>query len=97
MTIAQLRAPPELRGRVMSAVLVLLGVLYPIASIVQGAIADQIGLRATTAGAALLLAVGLAAIRLLAPDYDRHLDDAGDVAAAPAHAGTVAAPQGGSE
>ena len=40
----------------MSALMVLLGVLYPIGSILQGWIADDIGLRATTAGAAVLLA-----------------------------------------
>jgi MFS family permease len=46
-TIAQLRAPNELRGRVMSALMVLLGVLYPLGSVTQGWIADGIGLRAT--------------------------------------------------
>lgn len=54
-TVAQLRAPPELRGRVVSVLMMLIGALYPIGSIVQGAIADEIGLRATTAGAAVLL------------------------------------------
>ncbi len=44
-TIAQLRAPDELRGRVMSALMVLLGVLYPLGSIIQGNLADEIGLR----------------------------------------------------
>ena len=98
MTIAQLRAPTELRGRVMSAVMVLLGVLYPLASIAQGTIADEIGLRATTAGAAALLALGLVSFRILWPDYDRHLD--GDVApteptARATPADTVPAPSGG--
>jgi MFS family permease len=74
-TIAQLRAPPELRGRVMSALMVLLGTLYPIGSIVQGAIADQTSLRITTGVAAALLGLWLVAIRLLHPGYDRHLDD----------------------
>ena len=62
MTIAQLRAPAELRGRVMSALMVLLGLLYPLGSIAQGAIADEIGLRATTAGAAVVLAVAFFAL-----------------------------------
>jgi MFS family permease len=74
-TIAQLRAPPELRGRVMSALMVLLGTLYPIGSILQGAIADQTSLRVTTGVAAALLGLWLVAIRLLHPGYDRHLDD----------------------
>ena len=58
MTIAQLRAPAELRGRVMSTLMVLLGTLYPLGAILQGAIADEIGLRATTAGAAALTTLG---------------------------------------
>jgi MFS family permease len=74
-TIAQLRAPPELRGRVMSALMVLLGTLYPIGSILQGAIADRTSLRVTTGAAAALLGLWLVAIRLFHPGYDRHLDD----------------------
>ena len=46
-TIAQLRAPAALRGRVVSVLMMLIGALYPIGSIAQGAIADEIGLRAT--------------------------------------------------
>jgi MFS family permease len=88
MTIAQLRAPNELRGRVMSALMVLLGVLYPIGSIVQGGIADGIGLRATTALAAAILAIGLLAIRTLRPGFDAELRDP------PTATPTSGAPQG---
>ncbi|HEU5301813.1 MAG TPA: MFS transporter [Acidimicrobiia bacterium] len=75
MTIAQLRAPNELRGRVMSAIMVLLGTLYPIGSVLQGAIADEIGLRATTVGAALILAGAFFAIRVFRPGFDHALGD----------------------
>jgi len=75
MTIAQLRAPNELRGRVMSALMVLLGVLYPIGSILQGWIADGIGMRAVTAGAAVLLALALLALRMLRPGFDSEARD----------------------
>ena len=75
MTIAQLRAPTELRGRVMSAILVLLGTLYPLGSVLQGAIADEIGLRATTVGAAVILAGAFFAIRILRPGFDHALGD----------------------
>jgi Transmembrane secretion effector len=75
MTVAQLRAPNELRGRVMSALMVLLGVLYPVGSVVQGWIADGVGLRATTAGAAVLLGGALLAIKLLRPGFDAELRD----------------------
>jgi MFS family permease len=74
-TIAQLRAPPELRGRVMSALMVLLGTMYPLGSIAQGALADEIGLRATTAGAAALLAIAFIDVRVLRPTFDRDLGD----------------------
>jgi MFS family permease len=74
-TIAQLRAPNELRGRVMSALMVLLGVLYPLGSVTQGWIADGIGLRATTAGAAVLLGLALLAIKVLRPGFDAEARD----------------------
>jgi MFS family permease len=66
-TIAQLVAPPELRGRVVSVLMMLLGALYPIGAIAQGAIADQIGLRATTAGAAVLLGLAFGLRMVLRP------------------------------
>src|SRR3954452_232861 len=74
-TIAQLRAPAALRGRVVSVLMMLIGALYPIGSVVQGAVADEIGLRATTAGAAILLGVLLLAWRLFRPDLADALTD----------------------
>ena len=73
-TIAQLRAPAELRGRVLSALMVLLGLLYPIGSVLQGAIADEVGLRVTTAAAAVLLAGSFAMIRVGRPGFDHDLN-----------------------
>jgi MFS family permease len=74
-TIAQLRAPAALRGRVLAALMVLLGLLYPIGSVVQGAVADEVGLRATTAGAAVLLAAAMLVVRRARPGFDRDLAD----------------------
>jgi predicted MFS family arabinose efflux permease len=74
-TVAQLRSPPELRGRVMSVNMMILGTLYPIGSVAQGAIADAVGLRATTAVAAVILGVTVLLVRTLRPGFDRHLDD----------------------
>ena len=85
-TIAQLRAPAALRGRVVSVLMMLIGALYPIGSVVQGAIADEIGLRATTAGAAVLLGALLLAWRLLRP---RAADALGDTVVAAADPGAV--------
>ncbi len=82
-TIAQLRAPAALRGRVVSVLMMLIGALYPIGSVVQGAIADEIGLRATTAGAAVLLGLLLLAWRMLRPDAADALGDTVMTAADP--------------
>jgi hypothetical protein len=56
----QLWAPAELRGRILSLYLVALGSVYPIGGLVQGWIADSIGLPRTTtlfAGGMLALLV----------------------------------------
>jgi MFS family permease len=66
-TVVQLRAPAEARGRVLSLYLVALGVSYPIGSLVQGPLADSVGLAWTTAGAAALLAISLGLVRVLRP------------------------------
>jgi len=68
-------APAELRGRVLSLLMVLLGTLYPLGSVLQGAIADRVGLRVTTAGAAVLMAAALLLVRMLRPDLANALDE----------------------
>ena len=82
-TVAQLRAPAVLRGRVVSVLMMLIGALYPIGSVVQGAIADEVGLRATTAGAAILLALLLLVWRLLRPQAADALGDRVTIPVAP--------------
>src|SRR5262249_20003331 len=62
-TVAQLRAPANIRGRVLAVNTVILGALYPLGAVVQGKIADSIGLRETTFGAAALMAVWLVLVR----------------------------------
>jgi MFS family permease len=74
-TIAQLRSPAHLRGRVLSVLMVLLGTLYPLGSVMQGAIADRVGLRATTAGAGVVMAAALLLVRLARPSVAQALDD----------------------
>jgi MFS family permease len=75
MTITQLRAPGALRGRVMATGMLILGTLYPLGSIAQGAVADQVGLRVTTAGGAVVLAALLVALRVFRPGFDDVLRD----------------------
>ncbi len=76
-TVAQLQAPAALRGRAVSVLMMLIGALYPVGSIVQGAIADEIGLRATTVGAAVILGASLVLWRLLRPTAAAALDEVG--------------------
>jgi MFS family permease len=63
-TAVQLYAPPAYRGRVISFFQVALGVSYPVGALLQGPLADAVGIGWTTAGSALLLTlVGLFAWR----------------------------------
>jgi MFS family permease len=75
-TVAQMRAPNEMRGRVMSMNMLVLGTLYPIGAIGQGWIADSVGLRTTTFVAAVTLAVIVLGIRVLRPRFDREMGPA---------------------
>jgi hypothetical protein len=68
-SIAQLRAPTALRGRVMSVLNVLLGALYPVGSVLQGWLSDRVGQRATQAGAAVAMLGVLAVLRVTRPHY----------------------------
>ncbi len=62
-TIAQLRVTSEIRGRVLSVFTVILGSLYPLGAIVQGKIADHVGLRWTTFGSAVLMLIAIVVTR----------------------------------
>jgi MFS family permease len=54
-TNVQLQVDEHLRGRVMAIYVMAFTAAYPIGSLIQGAVADQIGVQATTAVAAVLL------------------------------------------
>lgn len=75
-TTVQLRAPTEFRGRILGIYLVALGVAYPLGSLVQGPIADHLGLPLTTAAAAVVLLVALTLIRFARPSVLRELSAA---------------------
>lgn len=74
-TISQLRAPQHLRGRVLAVNNVILGSLYPLGSVLQGRIADSIGLRATTAGAGIVMAGALLLVRVARPGVTRAIEE----------------------
>jgi MFS family permease len=73
-TIAQLRAPASIRGRVLSVNTMILGALYPLGAVLQGKIADGIGLRLTTFGAGAIMAAVLMGGRLFRPGITAALD-----------------------
>jgi MFS family permease len=74
-TVAQLRAPAELRARVLSFYFLALGVIYPLGTLIQGPIADHIGLGAMTAISGVLLLALVALIRVVRPERIAALDD----------------------
>ena len=56
MTVVQLRAPDNLRARILSLYMVSLGVVYPIGAVIQGKLGDEFGLRGVVIVAAALFA-----------------------------------------
>jgi MFS family permease len=82
-SIAQLRSPADIRGRVVSVFIVILGALYPLGAVIQGQIADHIGLRATTFGAAAVMAGVLLVVRLTRPGITRAIDEPVAIGSAP--------------
>jgi MFS family permease len=66
-TVVQLFAPSAYRGRVLGIYAVALGVAYPVGALIQGPVADAIGVGWTTTGTALLLALVLTVTALTRP------------------------------
>jgi hypothetical protein len=60
---------------VLSLYFVVVGVVYPLGAALQGRIADLHGLRLTTAGGALVMAVLVALVAFVRPARLRSLDD----------------------
>ena len=58
-SVTQQAAPDAMRGRVLAVNFMVLGILFPIGTLIQGQIADVIGLRWTTAGSGVVLGAGL--------------------------------------
>jgi MFS family permease len=92
-TVVQLRAPTRYRGRILSFYIVALGVSYPIGSLIQGPLADHIGLRWTCGGAAAVLALVLLGVGVSRPSVWRALAEE-VVAQVPAEPTPVSVAQG---
>ncbi len=57
--IAQSNAPDEMRGRVLAVNSFILGLLYPVGTVLQGALADWTSLRTVTTGSGIVMAAAL--------------------------------------
>ena len=64
MGVAQQSAPDALRGRVLAVNSFVLGIMFPIGTLVQGQLADRVGLRWITGGSGVLLLTVLGVTRL---------------------------------
>jgi MFS family permease len=62
MTVVQLRAPENMRARILSIYMVALGVVYPIGAVIQGKLGDEFGLRGVVIACAALFAGIMAVI-----------------------------------
>jgi MFS family permease len=58
-TVVQLEAPPRLRGRLMSIYMLTLVGIPAFGTMISGAVANQIGVRQTVAGAAVIMLIGV--------------------------------------
>jgi MFS family permease len=67
IAMSQLRAAPEVRGRVVSLFIAMLGALFPVSAFVQGRLADDVGLRAVTIGSGVVFAAVIAGLTALRP------------------------------
>lgn len=80
-TIIQLHAPPAFRGRILGVYMMALGIGYPLGALVQGAIANRVGVRAVTIGGAAVL-LGLVVMlwsRHVPAGLDREASDCTDI------------------
>lgn len=74
-TVVQLRAPDHARGRVLGLYMMALGTIYPVGAIVQGSVADAVGIRAVTLASGVVLLAVVMAIAVVRPTVIGALDD----------------------
>lgn len=73
-SVAQTRAPASLRGRAVSVNTTILGIVYPIGALLEGALGDRIGVDRATIAAGTLFGLIILAVRLLRPTFTAPLD-----------------------
>ena len=75
-TVVQLRAPAEVRGRILSIYMMGLGIVYPVGAVLQGLVADRAGVRPVTVAGAVTLMAAMVAILIFRPSILAALGDA---------------------
>ena len=75
-TVVQRRAPPEARGRVLGLYMMVLGAIYPVGAVVEGAIAHVVGIRAVTAVSGVVLFTVMVGVGLFGGHLFAALGDA---------------------
>jgi predicted MFS family arabinose efflux permease len=78
---SQTRAPASLRGRAVSVNTTILGLVYPLGALLQGAIGDRIGLGQTTMYAGIAFAAVVVGVRLFKSGFTLPLAIPAEVAA----------------
>ena len=78
---SQTRAPASLRGRAVSVNTTILGLVYPLGALLQGAIGDRIGLGQTTMYAGIVFAAVMIGVRVLKSGFTLPLAVPAEVAA----------------
>jgi MFS family permease len=78
---SQTRAPASLRGRVVSVNTTILGLVYPLGALLQGAIGDRIGLGQTTMYAGIIFAAVMVGVRVFKSGFTLPLAVPAEVAA----------------
>ncbi len=76
-TVVQRRAPTAVRGRVLGLYMMVLGVVYPVGAVIEGAIAHAVGIRAVTVVSGVMLFAVMAAIGLWRGQLFADLGDPG--------------------
>jgi MFS family permease len=76
-TVANLRAPSELRGRVLSLNQVVLGSVYAVSLNVEGQLGDRLGLRRVLIGGALISLFVLVVVRIVWPGCSAAVSEPG--------------------
>jgi MFS family permease len=79
-TVVQVHAPTAARGRILGLYMLALGTIYPVGALLQGQIANHLGIRDVTVGAGLILLAAMVLVGVAATSLFRGLADPPDPA-----------------